>query len=122
MAHFAEGKLFEAFKKDPKTDPHDAVQKLIETEAGILLPRKHVKITGFGIMYGRGAPNLSTALGVDVDTGKRTRDAYYAALPEVRILSNATRARGVMGSLFEHGEVASTSESQAPTVISATSS
>jgi DNA polymerase-1 len=94
MAHFAEGKLFEAFKKDPKTDPHDAVQKLIETEAGILLPRKHVKITGFGIMYGRGAPNLSTALGVDVDTGKRTRDAYYAALPEVRILSNATRARG----------------------------
>ncbi len=94
MAHFAEGKLFDAFHKDPHTDPHVAVSEIIKEHAGISLSRKFVKITGFGIMYGRGIPNLSTALGVDVDTGRRTRDAYYAALPEIRGLSNATRNRG----------------------------
>lgn len=94
MAHFAEGKLFDAFQVDPHTDPHDAVSKIIKEHAGIELTRKFVKITGFGIMYGRGIPNLSAALGVDVDTGRRTRDAYYAALPEIRGLSNATRNRG----------------------------
>jgi DNA polymerase I-like protein with 3'-5' exonuclease and polymerase domains len=94
MAHFAEGKLYDAFHQDPNTDPHEAVSKLIQEHAGIELSRKFVKITGFGIMYGRGIPNLSLALGVDVDTGRRTRDDYYAALPEIRGLSNATRNRG----------------------------
>lgn len=97
MAHFAEGSLFEAFKADPSTDPHVAVQKIIKENAGIELSRKFVKITGFGIMYGRGVKNLALALGVDEGTGKQTRDAYYAALPEVRQLSYATRDRGKRG-------------------------
>lgn len=94
MAHFAEGRLFDEFHKDPKTDPHAAVSRLIQEFAGIELPRKFVKITGFGIMYGRGIPNLSSALGVPIDQGKRTRDAYFAALPEIKSLSAATRNRG----------------------------
>jgi DNA polymerase I-like protein with 3'-5' exonuclease and polymerase domains len=97
LAHFAEGKLSEAFIRDPSTDPHDAVRRIIAEHAGIDLPRKYVKITGFGIMYGRGIPNLSAALGVDVVQGKSTRDAYYAALPEVRWLSNETRNIGKSG-------------------------
>lgn len=97
MAHFAEGKLFEEFQRDPSTDPHDAVGRLIEEYTGIKLPRKFVKITGFGIMYGRGIPNLSAALGVPTDEGKRVRDAYFAALPEIKDLSSATRNRGSRG-------------------------
>lgn len=97
MAHFAEGRLFEAFKADPTTDPHDAVKKIIFDLTGIDLPRKYVKITGFGIMYGRGIPNLSAALGVPVEEGKAVRDAYFAALPEVRELSYATRDAGKRG-------------------------
>jgi DNA polymerase I-like protein with 3'-5' exonuclease and polymerase domains len=97
MAHFAEGKLFEAFKADPKTDPHDAVKKMIDSMIGGNMPRKYVKITGFGIMYGRGVPNLSAALGVAVDEGKKVRDSYYAALPEIKELSADTRARGRRG-------------------------
>lgn len=97
MAHFAEGKLFDEFNKDPKTDPHVAVGRLIQEYTGIVLPRKFVKITGFGIMYGRGIPNLSAALGVSVDEGKRVRDAYFAALPEIKDLSSATRNRGGRG-------------------------
>lgn len=97
MAHFAEGRLFDAFRLDPRTDPHVAVQKMIKELLGIDMPRKYVKITGFGIMYGRGVPNLSAALGVDEAEGKRVRDAYYAALPEIRELSNDTRNRGRRG-------------------------
>ncbi|HEY3473256.1 MAG TPA: DNA polymerase, partial [Anaerolineales bacterium] len=97
MAHFAEGKLFEAFRKDPKTDPHVAVQKIILEFSGINLSRKYVKITGFGIMYGRGVPNLSAALGVAIEEGKRTRDAYFEALPEVKDLSDACRRMGRSG-------------------------
>src|SRR5574343_98015 len=58
MAHFAEGSLFEAFRRDPKTDPHVAVQKIILDNTGINISRKYTKITGFGIMYGRGVDNL----------------------------------------------------------------
>lgn len=97
MAHFAEGKLFDEFHKDPATDPHAAVGRLIQEYTGIVLPRKFVKITGFGIMYGRGIPNLSGALGVPIEEGKRVRDAYFAALPEIKDLSSATRNRGGRG-------------------------
>lgn len=97
MAHFAEGKLFEAFLHDSKTDPHEAVRKIILEYSGISLSRKYVKITGFGIMYGRGIPNLSAALGVTLEEGKRTRDAYFEALPEVEDLSKACRRRGRSG-------------------------
>ena len=97
LAHFAEGKLYAAFRADPKTDPHDTVKKIIDSFLGGDMPRKYVKITGFGIMYGRGVPNLSAALGVDELEGKRVRDAYYAALPEVRELSYSVRDRGKRG-------------------------
>jgi DNA polymerase I len=94
MAHFAEGSLFEAFKRDPATDPHVMVKGLIDQRTGGDMPRKYVKITGFGIMYGRGVPNLSAALGLPIDEGRKVQDAYFAALPEVRELSYETRNRG----------------------------
>jgi DNA polymerase-1 len=97
LAHYTEGALAQAFRADPSTDPHEAVKHIIKEKSGVELSRKFVKITGFGIMYGRGVPNLSAALGVDVDRGKATRDAYYAALPEVRELSLETRSRGRRG-------------------------
>jgi DNA polymerase I len=97
MAHFAEGKLFDAFLADPATDPHKTVQQLIKDMLGIDMPRKYVKITGFGIMYGRGIPNLSAALGVPVDEGKAVRDAYFAALPEIKRMSAEIRDIGRRG-------------------------
>lgn len=94
MAHFAEGKLYEAFHADPTTDPHEAVRLLILEHTGIDLSRKYTKITGFGIMYGRGIPNLSAALGVDTVQGAATREAYYRALPEVKRLAQQCKRCG----------------------------
>lgn len=97
MAHFAEGRLYDAFRADPATDPHDAVRGIIAELLNIDMPRKYVKITGFGIMYGRGIPNLSAALGVEQGEGRRVRDAYFTALPEVKVLSRLTSSRGKKG-------------------------
>ena len=97
MAHFAEGKLYEAYNKDPDVDPHQMVKEIIFELLGQDLPRKDVKITGFGIMYGRGITNLAEALGVAYDQGAATQQAYFAALPEVRELSQAIKRRGKNG-------------------------
>lgn len=97
MAHYAEGALYDAFRKDPATDPHTMVKSIIDYLIGGDMPRKYVKITGFGILYGRGVTNLSLALGVPEEEGKKVRDAYYAALPEIKELSTDTRNRGKRG-------------------------
>lgn len=97
MAHFAEGMLYEAYRADPNVDPHEMVRVMLKDMLGIDLPRKYLKIIAFGIMYGRGIPNLSAALGVSIEEGKRFRDAYYQLLPEVRQLSYATRDAGKRG-------------------------
>lgn len=96
MAHFAEGRLFDEFHKNPRTDPHDAVRAIILEHAGIELPRKHVKITGFGIMYGRGVASTAAALGIPDYQAKEVRDAYFSALPEIKDLSAGTRRAGRM--------------------------
>jgi DNA polymerase I len=97
LAHYTEGALANAFRDNPSTDPHVSVRDLILRHSGIELSRKFVKITGFGIMYGRGIDNLSAALGVGTIQGKATRDAYFAALPEVRELSRSTKTIGSSG-------------------------
>jgi DNA polymerase I-like protein with 3'-5' exonuclease and polymerase domains len=101
MAHFAEGRLFEAFRTDPTTDPHTAVQRMIKELTNLELPRKYVKITGFGIMYGRGVSATSEALGISEESGKQVRDAYFTALPEVQQLSRATRRIGSSGAAIK---------------------
>ena len=97
MSHYAEGSLFEAFKANPKTDPHAAVMAIIKAQTGIEMKRKYVKIIGFGIMYGMGVDKLADSMGVDKDEGTKLRNAYFGALPEIRELSLDTRNRGKRG-------------------------
>jgi len=97
LAHYTEGSLAAAFKANPSIDPHEAVKAIILENTSIDLSRKHVKITGFGILYGRGIPNLAAALGVSEDDARRTRAAYFAAIPEIDELSKGTRRRGRSG-------------------------
>jgi DNA polymerase-1 len=98
LAHYSEGRLFDRYQADPRIDAHEETQALIKEHAGIDLIRKHVKITGFSIIYGSGVPHLSKMLGVTVDDGRATRDAYFAALPEVPKLMNDCTRRGRMHS------------------------
>lgn len=97
MAHFAEGRLFEAFIKDPLTDPHTAVQQIIRDTTGIEMLRKYVKITGFGIMYGEGLDSMAERMGLTRNEASTLRNAYFQALPEVKALAAETRKIGGKG-------------------------
>jgi DNA polymerase-1 len=70
---------------------------IIKRTTGMSMVRKHVKIIGFGIMYGMGVDKLAASMGVTKDEGQQLRDAYYSALPEIRDLSLDTRNRGKRG-------------------------
>jgi DNA polymerase-1 len=84
LAHFEDGILAEAYNKDPNMDVHDFVRLLILKEIGIDFPRKHVKITVFGIVYGMGVEKLAARLEIDVGTAKKLRDAVLQAIPGIR--------------------------------------
>jgi DNA polymerase I len=97
LAHYSEGRLFERYQEDPTIDAHDETKVLIQEHAGVDMPRKYVKITGFSIIYGSGVGNLSEQLGCSYPEAQHTRDAYFTALPEVpklmRECSNSGKAR-----------------------------
>ena len=96
-AHYAEGKLYDAYNADPTTDPHNFVKGVIKEQMGRDLPRKHVKITGFQILYGGGANAVAGQLGVSYEEGAALKKTYFSAMPEMESLSNGTRNRGRQG-------------------------
>ncbi len=96
-AHYAEGKLHAAYNADPNTDPHNFVKAVIKELMQLDLPRRHVKITGFQILYGGGANAVAGQLGCAYDEGAALKKTYFAAMPEMEKLSNGTRNRGRNG-------------------------
>lgn len=96
-AHFAEGRAAEIYRNDPRADFHAAVAEIIEADAGLVLDRKMVKITGFSLIYGSGINSLSELLGVDKGTAANIRKHYFQALPGFQQLMEDVSARGRAG-------------------------
>jgi DNA polymerase-1 len=96
-AHFAEGRAAEIYRNDPRADFHEAVARIIEEDAGLVLDRKMVKITGFSLIYGSGINSLSELLGVDKGTAANIRKHYFQALPGFKDLMDDVSARGRAG-------------------------
>lgn len=94
MAHFEGGALAEAFKQDSYLDPHELVRQEIIKLVGKDYPRKYVKETGFGILYGMGAPTLAGRLGVTSNVARDLMSAYKRAIPGVEKLQRGTKNRG----------------------------
>jgi DNA polymerase I-like protein with 3'-5' exonuclease and polymerase domains len=97
MAHFAEGRAAEIYRNNPRADFHSVAKELIKEHAGLDLPRKDVKITGFSLIYGAGVNSLSEQLGVGKDVAKRIRDAYFKSLPGLQELMWDVQERGDAG-------------------------
>lgn len=97
MAHFEGGILAEAFRNDPTMDPHERVRDIIRGLTGVDYPRKYVKETGFGILYGMGVATLAERLGASQETAKELIKAYKTAIPGVEKLQRGTRQRGRSG-------------------------
>lgn len=96
LAHFEDGALAQAYRDDPSFDPHDYARQIILETRGIDRPRKAVKQTAFGIIYGMGRPALSADLGCSQQEAGVMMDAYLSAMPGVAKLQKGTKARGRM--------------------------
>ena len=96
-AHYAEGRAAEIYRTDPAADFHAEVAKILESDAGLTLPRKAVKITGFSLIYGSGVRALAELLKVDQGTAAKIRKHYFEALPGLRELMDDVSARGHRG-------------------------
>jgi DNA polymerase-1 len=96
-SHFAEGRAADIYRTDPGADFHKVVANIIRDEAGLDLPHKMVKITGFSLLYGSGINSLSALLAVDRGSASRIRQAYFQALPGFQELMDDVSNRGRMG-------------------------
>lgn len=97
LAHFEDGALMRAYQDDPFLDPHDMARLLILSMSGVDYPRKDVKQTGFGIIYGMGVPGLAQQLGRPRGEAFELREAYFRAMPAAAQLASSTRTRGRSG-------------------------
>lgn len=91
LAHFEKGVLMRAYLENPDLDIHTYCQKLVKDAIGIEFPRKHIKITVFGIVYGMGVEKLAGRLEVDKDTAKKVKDGIITAVPGIKRLIKEMR-------------------------------
>lgn len=88
LAHFAEGKLAEIYRDDPRADVHKIAVTLVEEVAGMIWKsdnpikkRKQAKITGFSLIYGAGVHALASQLGVEGHEAGQIKRGYLKAMP-----------------------------------------
>lgn len=97
LAHFEDGALAEAYRANPNLDPHSMATELVAAIVGLTYARGEIKITGFSIIYGTGAPGLSSQLGRPVHEAAQIKAAYLTAMPGVRDLQLDVKGRGQSG-------------------------
>jgi DNA polymerase-1 len=83
LAHFEQGVLMRAYLKNPKLDIHEYVRQLILEKTGMDFPRKAIKITVFGIIYGMGLGKLADDLDCSRKTAKEIKAGLFKAVPGI---------------------------------------
>lgn len=88
LAHYEEGNLASAFIKDPKADAHNKAREMIKTSTGVDYPRKFIKETFFGIIYGMGIQALADRLGITYDEARILKNLFLKVFPGIRKVIN----------------------------------
>jgi DNA polymerase I-like protein with 3'-5' exonuclease and polymerase domains len=97
LAHFEDGGLCEAYRANPKLDPHQMAAEIAHGLIGVMYARKEIKITAFSIIYGSGVTGLSVQLGRGYSDAFEIKEAYLSAMPGVRTLMRGVQNRGKSG-------------------------
>jgi DNA polymerase I-like protein with 3'-5' exonuclease and polymerase domains len=95
--HFEDGPLCRAYNENPRLDPHSMAHGMILSTTGKDYPRKHVKITGFQILYGGGAPAISQGVGCSLEEAALLKTSYFQAMPGLYQLIQDVTALGRSG-------------------------
>ena len=85
-AHYAEGSILEAYKRDPDMDVHAFVDSLIQEKTGHHLSRTPVKMINFLKLYGGGPGKLAERLNIPLSQAQTFFQAYDTGLPEFKNL------------------------------------
>lgn len=93
LAHFEDGALQAAYKKDPRLDVHTFVQTMIQQLVNRPVERRAVKILNFGMIYGMGAGKLADGMRVDVSEAVTLKKAQKKALPGLKDIDDEIRAK-----------------------------
>lgn len=100
LGHFEGAVLQEAYREDPTMDIHDLARTLINEMLMTNYPRKPIKNTGFGLIYGMGVGKLAGSINTDVDTARRLKDAYLSIFPGMKNLIKQLNHRARRGEPF----------------------
>ena len=83
LAHFEQGPFLAMYHEDPTMDAHDAVKYLVARDTGMNFPRKHIKQTNFGIIYGMGIAKLAARLELEKQAARTLKKAVLRAVPGI---------------------------------------
>lgn len=83
LAHFEEGPFLDMYHDDPTMDAHDAVKYLVAQDTGMDFPRKHIKQTNFGIIYGMGIAKLARRLELEKTAARVLKKSVLRAVPGI---------------------------------------
>lgn len=97
LAHFEDGALLAAYLNNPYLDVHHFLMVAIQEQFGLNVDRYTTKTLNFGYIYGQGMGSLAEKMGRPVDEVKQFRDAQMRALPGLKTLSDALKARARAG-------------------------
>jgi len=101
LAHFEDGSFLAAYLENPLLDGHDFVKEAMLQTSGIAYARVHVKGCNFLIVYGGGAPALSSNLKLSLAEAKDIFAAHSNALPDVKELKDDLKALSIKGEMFK---------------------
>ena len=93
LAHFEDGPLLDAYRRDNWLDVHDHARTLINGMLGKNFERKPIKNTGFGLIYGMGIGKLAASSGITVEQAREVKDAYLKIFPGLRALNHLMKSR-----------------------------
>lgn len=83
LAYYERRDLFDAYRTYSDMDAHTYAQELIAKKTGQTYPRKFIKGTVFGILYGMGLAKLAATLKIDEELARQIRNTYYQSFPGV---------------------------------------
>lgn len=100
LAHHEEGPFLKMYMENPRMDAHDAVRELVLAATGLDFPRKHIKQTNFGIIYGMGLLKLAGRLDLDIEDARVLKRAVYKAVPGIPKLNKHLKSLARKGEPF----------------------
>lgn len=95
LGHFEDGAIRAGYDKDPWLDFHDFATNMINGMTKKNFSRKHIKNTGFGLLYGMGIPALAKKSDITIEAAKEVKKAYLAIFPGIKAMYDDMRLRGV---------------------------